>query len=402
MADVYDALTRERVYKPAYSHDEAVKMILNGECGQFNPELLKAFLKVQDIIRLDEELFDDTSAMAVTDGVIHDEKNKNIQIAALKERTLWLLEMEREKYRILSELSGEVIFNYDLQKDAVEFSEKCAEQFGCDESISHFSQYLRENGRVHPDDQAELEKLIYLPKKEYPKGCIQLRLMTAKGEYEWYEVNVYALISNDGTKENTVYIGRISNINQQRLEKEKLRIDATTDNLTGLCNYKTVKERVRKYLKSESGGNGALIFIDIDDFKAINDNYGHLAGDSILKAMGNELRKLFRSTEILGRIGGDEFLVFIKEIDSKQILDKKMFELLSKVESIRIKESIGCRVSVSIGISCSPVDGTNYRELFAKADKALYDAKHKGKNKYTIYNEGLEREEHSTALTKFD
>ncbi|WP_148409620.1 diguanylate cyclase [Murimonas intestini] len=403
LADVYDALTRERVYKPAYSHETAVKMILDGECGIFNPALLDAFLKVQDIIRLDEELLNEempSASMSVE--VLPEEKRKDTQMAALKERTLWLLEMEREKYRILAELSGEVIFNYDLQKDCVEFSEKCREQLGCEEYIENFSDYMEKNICVYPEDRQEAEKLSYLPKRKHPNGRVQVRLLTARGDYEWFEINAYVLTSNDGAHEDIVYIGKLSNINKQKLEKEKLRIDATTDNLTGLCNYKNVKDMIRKYLKAGHGGVGAFVFIDIDDFKAINDTFGHLAGDSVLKAMGNELKKLFRSSDIMGRIGGDEFIVFIKDIDSDILLAKKMDELLRKVENIRIKEDNSCRASVSIGLSCCPRDGKDYRELFIKADKALYDAKHKGKNQFTIYNAELETRGHATVLTKFD
>ena len=118
--------------------------------------------------------------------------------------------------------------------------------------------------------------------------------------------------------------------------------------------------------------------------------------------MGNELKKLFRSSDIMGRIGGDEFIVFIKDIDSDILLAKKMDELLRKVENIRIKEDNSCRASFSIGLSCCPRDGKDYRELFIKADKALYDAKHKGKNQFTIYNAELETRGHATVLTKFD
>ena len=198
-------------------------------------------------------------------------------MAALKERTLWLLEMEREKYRILAELSGEVIFNYDLQKDCVEFSEKCREQLGCEEYIENFSDYMEKNICVYPEDRQEAEKLSYLPKRKHPNGRVQVRLLTARGDYEWFEINAYVLTSNDGAHEDIVYIGKLSNINKQKLEKEKLRIDATTDNLTGLCNYKNVKDMIRKYLKAVDGGVGAFVFIDIDDFKAINDTFRHLA-----------------------------------------------------------------------------------------------------------------------------
>lgn len=128
LADVYDALTSERVYKAAYTHAQAVSMILNGECGVFNPRLLNSFLSVASRLENGEigPMFRERAAAPAKPS------HKKHSLSA---RTLWLLEREREKYRVLSELSGDIVFNYDVKRDMLECSEKWHEVFGWDITV---------------------------------------------------------------------------------------------------------------------------------------------------------------------------------------------------------------------------------------------------------------------------
>lgn len=388
IADVYDALTSMRVYKSAYTHEQAVKMILNGECGQFNPALIESFLAVKEMIRLDEDLFGDFVSVTVpaADAIPDSTKNDH-SITALRERTLWLLELERKKYKILSDLSGEVIFNYDTKKDLIEFSEKCRDVLGCDECIEHFSKYMTEFNCVHPED-ANLQIKLY--KDLIDRGsseCAEIRLWTKQDGYQWFEIQVYALSGVEEGQDHVVYIGKLTNINDRKLEKERLRIEANTDSLTRLKNHKAAREIIDTSLNLTPDCNGALIFFDIDNFKSINDTYGHLLGDEVLKAVGEMLRKNFRRHDVLARVGGDEFMVFLRGYGS---LIRRLEQLTEMFHKINLKAAPSLKVSSSIGVSRYPEDGTDYQTLFNKADAALYCSKKKGKNQFTIYGSGTD------------
>ena len=135
-------------------------------------------------------------------------------------------------------------------------------------------------------------------------------------------------------------------------------------------------------------GIQAFIIMDVDCFKDVNDTYGHLAGDLVLQKTGRFLRNQFRGGDILGRIGGDEFVVFMKNVDSADHVQAKVRELTQKIHELQIPELKGKTLSVSLGVSYAPDHGKTYLELYNHADEALYETKRNGKNGYTVYSAG--------------
>ena len=125
-----------------------------------------------------------------------------------------------------------------------------------------------------------------------------------------------------------------------------------------------------------------MIIIDIDNFKTINDTRGHAVGDQILLAFAAELNKNFRETDILGRAGGDEFVVLIKNVQSIAMICDKLQHLSSSFKKYGIDHGFPGRLSTSIGVAMFNKDGRTYEELFKKADAALYEAKRNGKDQY--------------------
>ena len=134
------------------------------------------------------------------------------------------------------------------------------------------------------------------------------RLLTAENIYQWFTVCFKILRDNAGKP--TKFTGRLSNINEKKLEEDRLRREAQTDMLTGLYNKMTFKQLAEDML---SEGTHALIIVDIDDFKNVNDTYGHLFGDEVILTVASAVRDGFRSSDITGRIGGDEFAVFARD-----------------------------------------------------------------------------------------
>ncbi|MEY8355872.1 GGDEF domain-containing protein [Lachnospiraceae bacterium 54-53] len=177
-------------------------------------------------------------------------------------------------------------------------------------------------------------------------------------------------------------IGKLQDITGQKAREEQLLLRSIKDGLTGVFNKMAFEYRVEEKLKG--GGQGWLCMIDIDNFKEINDCFGHPAGDRILMQVGGMLCDIYPEPDLVGRVGGDEFVVFTSE----ESVHERAEELLGKVERI-VPEEEG-RLSVSIGIvSSSGKRGEDYQKLFSRADRAMYHAKQAGKNRIALFHDNI-------------
>ena len=167
----------------------------------------------------------------------------------------------------------------------------------------------------------------------------------------------------------------------QKKSFEKL---SSIDAMTGLYNKKTFTALVENYLTYEKDP-GVLIFVDVDNFKIYNDQYGHLNGDAVLKKFARELLEEFSQTGIVGRYGGDEFTVYLKSVSSREYVDHAMERLEKKLSTIELEEFGEVALSFSAGGARYPQDGSTYVELCKYADEALYKVKADGKGKYYWY-----------------
>lgn len=179
-------------------------------------------------------------------------------------------------------------------------------------------------------------------------------------------------------------------LEQKTREVSDMKSKSHQDALTGLWNRAYTEEAVNEMIAR--GVQGALLMIDMDNFKAINDNYGHIAGDKTLKMFADTLRNYSGRDDILCRIGGDEFVVFIKDVTSKSVLGNRATDIISdlcyKLEQCKFET----HSSVSIGIAQTPEDGMEFDKLYNSADKALYYVKQNGKNSYHFFSDKLQTE----------
>lgn len=172
---------------------------------------------------------------------------------------------------------------------------------------------------------------------------------------------------------------------------------AHIDLLTGVLNKRSFEERVEAILKKASDAEYyALILIDVDNFKGVNDTLGHAYGDKVLAGVGEILRNTFQPEDTPGRLGGDEFCVLMKmkdaDSDAERLaaIDEKCAELGAVFRNTYTGDDKNYKVSASIGVSVYPTKGTSFLELYKKADSALYLSKKKGKDTFTIYSEEQE------------
>lgn len=180
----------------------------------------------------------------------------------------------------------------------------------------------------------------------------------------------------------------ITDITEEKLVQESLN-DMTRhlydkverDDMTGLFNKVTMEKEIEAYLSSNKTTLSAVLMIDTDNFKSINDTFGHAYGDEIIKYVAASIDSNFRSTDYKARMGGDEFMVFMQNTN-KASVEARAKMLNDKIRRDCTQDGKTVHVSCSIGIAYSPKDGTNYRELFTSADAALYQAKEAGKDCY--------------------
>ncbi|MDD6615430.1 MAG: diguanylate cyclase [Lachnospiraceae bacterium] len=174
----------------------------------------------------------------------------------------------------------------------------------------------------------------------------------------------------------------------RKKQKELIKF-ASMDALTGLSNKKSTEDSIQEWLNAsgeQHQGVQAFLIMDIDYFKGINDRYGHSAGDEALRRLGECLRDTFRKDDIVGRIGGDEFVVFMRNMSSGSDVERKAEKLLMKVRQMKIQGLENQGITISMGIAFAPDHGDGYLALYKHADMALYETKERGRNGYTVYS----------------
>ena len=189
-----------------------------------------------------------------------------------------------------------------------------------------------------------------------------------------------------------IAVSRINNVleSQRRLnvmlkEQEELKVKAEIDEMTKLFNKATAEKMAKQILEEYPDENHAILMIDIDNFKNVNDSLGHDVGDHVISVVAGIISMQFGGSDIVGRIGGDEFMVFMKDVKDREDARRKaqnIVDALCKKENLSIPDC----VSVSIGMAFSDESGIEYEPLFKKADEALYVSKEKGKSCYTEYS----------------
>ena len=174
-------------------------------------------------------------------------------------------------------------------------------------------------------------------------------------------------------------------IRTNRKQNEELIRTAELDGLTGAYNKRATEAYINKILTQMPDEKGTFVILDVDKFKDVNDRYGHAAGDIVLHELAKTFFRHFRKDDIIGRIGGDEFVIYMRNTESKEIASARVKNLIENVRSLPFEEMNGNHVTISVGIAFVPEAGNCYMDLYKNADTALYETKQNGRDGYHVY-----------------
>lgn len=170
-------------------------------------------------------------------------------------------------------------------------------------------------------------------------------------------------------------------------QKKELENKADTDLLTGLNNKLATERKIKDYIEQNPWSQSMMFLLDIDNFKTVNDTMGHAFGDEVLSTLGRRLGTIFRASDIIGRVGGDEFMIFLKEVSAPETIRKEARRVECFFQSFQVGECTRYDVRASIGVAVFPHEGTDFETLYKAADQGLYKAKRRGKNQLAFYED---------------
>ena len=289
------------------------------------------------------------------------------------------LDFETKKYGLLAEFSDSALFEYDRRKDILEFTNNARRILMLDElRISHVMGKKIRTDLFLQEDRKVMEDMLRSRTGSWEDNIqyAELRLKSISGEYHWFGCHYKTITSDTGTVVKVV--GKLADISRQRSREQELREQAMRDVLTGI--YNKAGERLIDRMVKEKG-QGLFLMLDLNDFKSINDTMGHVAGDAILTELGRVLKGTCRENDIVARIGGDEFVMFLPGVFDRQTGKRKIGEIQESLRTVRIS-TWGIRgIKASIGAALCPEDGMDYGTLYKAADEAMYQAKEQSKNR---------------------
>lgn len=329
-----------------------------------------------------------------------------------------VLEKERS-FRNTIMKKGILSFNVDVTADEIKEGKEHLNREACKEINGYFKMIsaILERG-IHPEDKEEFSRTNSLEIIMERVDCIpyyshQVRIAPGEmlryfnlskelkdrytntdKEWVWLKID-YIYTREMETGDITVYIA-VFDVDLQVEEGENLRKSATTDFLTGVLNRATVEKKVDDKLEKKNNA-GAFVLVDVDNFKSVNDVLGHPTGDELLKNIAAVLKESFRKDDYIGRLGGDEFCVFMQDITSIEAIEEKAKKLNERCR-IECHGELGevVKVSVSLGIAVCNKQADNYKMLYKYADMALYETKKRGKDTFTVYyDRGVSEEENN-------
>lgn len=299
------------------------------------------------------------------------------------------LRLSLERHQVIMDQATDIIFEWDIQKDTLKFSSNWIKKFGYDAIDVEISNRIPFSSNVHTDDMPAFLKLMKDTASGVPYSETEFRIRDKNDHFLWCRIRATAQYNSEGIPIKAV--GVIVDIDEEKKQKQVLIAQAQHDTLTGIYNKATInvlveqRMQVPPVLQNNKMDFQALFIIDVDHFKAVNDTFGHLSGDSVLSDVAVAIKNNTRSSDFVGRIGGDEFLIYLPDVTNEASAWQKAESILSAVSLIRPEPSAP-PITCSIGGVVYPHTDIGYQTLYGYADLALYQRKNSGRAGATFWS----------------
>jgi len=281
-------------------------------------------------------------------------------------RTQATLQLQNQRYELLAELSNEFMFEYDPRSGGLALCQRCLDFFGpCAETV-----------------QETIKASLNAANSQRQSGtAYEIKLPSIACKEGTFRIIAGNIFDNRGQLQTV--IGKLVDVSKETAEIEALVTRAQLDGLTGVFNAATIRELVDERLEQKGPKtHDAFLLLDADSFKQVNDNLGHYTGDQVLKELATVIKRTFRATDIIGRHGGDEFCVYMKNIPSVEFVHNKCRQLINS--ATRTIEGVTFSICVGAVIIMRK---QSYDEIFQAADAALYQAKNLGHGEAVVVDQ---------------
>jgi diguanylate cyclase (GGDEF)-like protein/PAS domain S-box-containing protein len=314
-------------------------------------------------------------------GIVANSRDVTEEAAAVR-----ALRQSEERFATLVRYSSDVVTVAQRDGSVRYVSPAVSHVLGYDETAFGASPLA---SNVHPDDRslwdAHFEEVLEYPSREH---TLELRLRHADGRWRWMEAHAVNLLDDAAVSGVVVHLHDIS---ERRVAETELEHQALHDPLTGLPNRALVLDRLGRALARghRSGSRTAVMFLDVDRFKVVNDSLGHAYGDDLLVAVAARLRASLRETDTVARLGGDEFVVLLEDLAHETIaleVADKILDAMRRPFALAGREFF---VTASIGLAMSTDDNDTPESMVRDADAAMYVAKGRGRNRLEVFDEAI-------------
>ncbi len=316
-------------------------------------------------------------------SVLQDITDRRLAEAAARE--------SEERWKLALESTGDGVWDWYVQAGTEFFSKRLLQMcgYGGDDLNSRPEEF---DDRTHPDDTEQLlqARLDHFEGRT-PSYQSERRILCKDGSWKWV-LSRGMVISRDADGKPLRMIGTFTDISSRKEAEALIRQQAFYDTLTGLPNRRMLRDRLEQEIKKSKRDHAqlAILFIDLDHFKEVNDTLGHDRGDLLLVEAGRRIQACVRASDTVARMGGDEFTVILTELPGSSHLEGILQKMLRSLGDVFQLGSEQVFVSASIGITMYPTDATEIEDLLKNADQALYVAKGAGRNRFGFFTPALQ------------
>jgi diguanylate cyclase (GGDEF)-like protein/PAS domain S-box-containing protein len=296
--------------------------------------------------------------------------------------------LANERLSLAQCTAGAGVWDWDIPKGTLTWSDELFHLFGLDhtEAVASFDTW---RSVVHPDDLQRAEEIVTTSIRDHVPLFNEYRVVLPTGEVRWIDAFGDTTYDVDGNPQRM--IGICIDTTGRKQAEAQIEFLAHHDHLTQLPNRFVAKERLKMAMAYADRANEfvALLFLDLDSFKAINDSFGHHFGDLLLVEVSRRLQACLRETDTVSRQGGDEFLVILTHVQDMDAVTGSAAKIVDALAAPCEIEGHALEVTVSVGIAIYPSDAQDSDTLMQRADTAMYHAKGTGGNDYTFFSEQM-------------